>query len=69
MEKALSRLMPVSIGDCAQGGLDAMIDDLAGESEPPGSLSKKASGWLVVTGIAAALGLGAFLTISKGSDD
>ena len=65
MEKALARLLPVSIGEGAQARMEDMIDGLAGESETQKISLFPTWKWLATAGIAAVLSLGAFLTFSS----
>lgn len=65
MEKALLRLMPVAMEEEAQERMEAMLDGLAGDSKVVRSDFRKPSRWLAGTGIAAALGLGVYLSIPR----
>ncbi len=63
MEKALSRLMPVAVSEDAQDRMDEMLDELAGDSEVTRFDFRKSAKWLAAGGIAAALGLGAYVSV------
>ncbi len=63
MEKSLSRLMPVAISDGAQERMEEMLDGLAGDSRTARFDFRKSARWLGVGGLAAALGLSAYLFI------
>jgi len=65
MEKALLRLMPVAMGEEAQERMEAMLDGLAGDSKAPRFDFRNPAKWLACTGIAAALGLGVYLSIPR----
>jgi len=65
MEKALLRLMPVAMEEEAQERMEAMLDELAGDSKVVRSDFRKTSRWLAGMGIAAALGLGVYLSIPR----
>lgn len=63
MEKALSRLMPVAVSEDAQERMDEMLDQLAGDSKVARFDFRKSAKWLAAGGIAAALGLGAYVSV------
>ena len=65
MENALLRLMPVAMGEEAQERMEAMLDGLAGDTKAAHSGFRKPVRWLAGTGIAAALGLGVYLSIPR----
>lgn len=71
IEKALSRLMPVAVSENAQARMNEVLDGLAGDAEviqiTRFDLGKPAK-WLTISGIAAAFGVGAYLSIWPKAD-
>jgi hypothetical protein len=58
MERALMRLMPVSLSEGAQSEIEAQFDELAGEAGVVGFDFSRTTKWLAGTGIAAAVAIG-----------
>lgn len=60
IEAALARLMPPAFSDDGQRGIEAMLDELAGDrndAKPSRSGIRRPGPWLIGTGIAAAIGV------------
>ncbi len=63
LERSLSRLMPVALGEGARERMDTMIDSLARDAGETGSDFRNPVKWLVCGGVAAALAIGAYVAI------
>ena len=67
MEEALRRLMPVAVSGDAQERLETMLDELAGDPEIERFDFRRPAKWLAGAGIAAALGLGIYVSVPRQS--